>query len=269
MRTAALAPPRTPGRVDAVVWTRRLVAAGAVLAAVAVLAACTAKATFNVPKVPELLQFRSVTGALPAQAATVPAASGVPATTADAVWTKVGARATQVAQSAQEPVTDPETLRAFGALQPSEVALLPPSVQFYVTSISCAVLLARPGAYPDPDADAVMCDNPADPSAMNKYLLGAAEITGADVSSARLDKTAPTVGVYMIDLEFTDDGAKLWEGMTTANVGRQVAVSVGNQVATAPLVQTVITGGATQLSGNFTEDEARRLAELIASAAAG
>lgn len=250
-------------------WTRRIGAVGALLLSAVVLAACTSSAVFNPPKEPNLLQFRSVTGALPAQAAQVPPPDGAPATTLDAVWAKVGARPAQVAQAAQAPVQDPETLAAFGALQPSEVALLPPTVQFYVTSISCAVLRERPGAYPDPDADVVMCDDPADTSAMTRYLLGAAQLTGADVASARLDTTAPTVGVYMINLQFNSRGATLWEGMTTANVGRQVALSVGYEIAAAPLVQTVITGGATQLSGNYTKEQAQRLAELIASAAAG
>ncbi|MDE7147514.1 MAG: SecD/SecF family protein translocase subunit, partial [Duncaniella sp.] len=50
-----------------------------------------------------------------------------------------------------------------------------------------------------------------------------------------------------------------------ANVGKQVAIVLDNQVYSSPNVNSVIEGGRSQITGNFTTDEAKDLANVLKS----
>ncbi|HNX66960.1 MAG TPA: protein translocase subunit SecD, partial [Bacteroidales bacterium] len=63
----------------------------------------------------------------------------------------------------------------------------------------------------------------------------------------------------------TAEGAKTWSRITGDNVGRCVAVVLDNFVRSDPRVQQQITGGNTEISGNFTIEEATDLANILKS----
>lgn len=70
-----------------------------------------------------------------------------------------------------------------------------------------------------------------------------------------------------VSLEFDNDGAKLFEQITSKNVGKTVAIFLDNQLISAPRVNEAIIGGRAVISGNFTLDEAKKLSiELNAGA---
>jgi preprotein translocase subunit SecD len=69
-----------------------------------------------------------------------------------------------------------------------------------------------------------------------------------------------TSGKPMISLQFNDEGAKLFEDLTSKNVGKQLAIYIDNALISAPVVQEKIAGGNAQISGTFTVDEAKKLA---------
>ena len=60
-------------------------------------------------------------------------------------------------------------------------------------------------------------------------------------------------------------GAQIWARMTTANAPtkRQVAIVLDNELVSAPAVQSVISGGRTQISGDFDSQEANDLANML------
>jgi preprotein translocase subunit SecD len=111
----------------------------------------------------------------------------------------------------------------------------------------------------DPALPLVSCDR----AEGTRYVLGPAFLSGADVGwvSARLD---PQTARSVIAITFTTAGTKTWAGWTGANVGKQVAMVLQSRVLTAPMVQAAITGGETEISGQFTLPEARQLARDIA-----
>lgn len=76
---------------------------------------------------------------------------------------------------------------------------------------------------------------------------------GYDESSARVT----------IDLVMTEKGTDLWAQMTSDNVNRIIAICIDGKVISAPRVINAITGGSTQISGNFTVQEAEELASGI------
>ncbi|MEV7548513.1 precorrin-3B C(17)-methyltransferase [Amycolatopsis sp. NPDC089917] len=128
---------------------------------------------------------------------------------------------------------------------------------------AAAALDCSPGPDPldgrdDPALPLVGCDSVQGA----KYLLGPVFLTGADLgkANARLDQS----GSSMVGLSFTDAGSRKWAEWTAANVGKQVAMVLKSRVLTAPMIQSAITGGETQITGKFTLPEARQLARDIA-----
>jgi SecD/SecF fusion protein len=91
----------------------------------------------------------------------------------------------------------------------------------------------------------------------NKAIISGKDIKEASVS---VDEENAIISVM---LTMKDDGAIKWANMTGRNVGKTIAMVVDGQVISSPIVQTAITDGKTQISGNFTLDEANLLAARI------
>jgi preprotein translocase SecF subunit/protein-export membrane protein SecD len=63
-----------------------------------------------------------------------------------------------------------------------------------------------------------------------------------------------------VSINFTDEGAELFEALTAANIGNPIAIFVGGELISAPTVQTAISGGQAQITGTYTLEEAQILA---------
>ncbi len=74
-------------------------------------------------------------------------------------------------------------------------------------------------------------------------------------------------GQPIVSFRFDTRGAIVFAEITSANVGRRFAIVLDNQVITAPTIQTAITGGSGQISGNFTPQSANDLAVLLRAGA--
>ena len=94
------------------------------------------------------------------------------------------------------------------------------------------------------------------------YLLDKSIISGEQIKNATsgLDQQR---GQYVVDVEFKDDASKVWADFTAANVGTQTAFVLDSQVVSAPEIQEAIPGGRTQITGQFTNDSARELANVL------
>jgi preprotein translocase subunit SecD len=89
-----------------------------------------------------------------------------------------------------------------------------------------------------------------------------AMITGDLLTDAqvRIDSqyNQPYVGI-----EFNSTGARLFDQVTAANVGKRFAIVLDNNVYSAPVIRERISGGSAQISGSFTEKEAADLAIVL------
>lgn len=83
-------------------------------------------------------------------------------------------------------------------------------------------------------------------------------LTGRYLERATLDFDQTTFQPY-VSLEFNDEGAKLFGQITKANIGEIVAIFLDGQPISMPTVQTEITNGRAQITGNFKVEEARKL----------
>ncbi|MCS6760926.1 MAG: protein translocase subunit SecD [Candidatus Devosia symbiotica] len=67
----------------------------------------------------------------------------------------------------------------------------------------------------------------------------------------------------VVSFRFDTRGAITFGQITSANVGKRFAIVLDNQVITAPIIQSAITGGSGQISGSFTTATANDLAVLL------
>ncbi|AXB41852.1 protein translocase subunit SecD [Amycolatopsis albispora] len=70
-------------------------------------------------------------------------------------------------------------------------------------------------------------------------------------------------GGYVVDLTFKAEGTKLWGDFTSANVNQQAAFVLDTQVVSAPNITVPILDGRTQITGGFTQAEAKNLADVL------
>jgi preprotein translocase subunit SecD len=94
------------------------------------------------------------------------------------------------------------------------------------------------------------------------YLLDKSIISGEQIDNASsgLDQQR---GEYVVDVQFKSDASKIWADFTAANVGTQTAFVLDSQVVSAPEIREAIPGGRTQITGRFTADSARELANVL------
>lgn len=193
--------------------------------------------------------------------------------TIEDVWAKVGEEAAGIAQGLTAAPTDEASIAAlepFGELTPEEVTLLPPNVQFYVPAITCEQLDNRPpGSVQQPDVEVVACSPPQPVSAeapdlefSNKHLLAPATVLGSDVSQADVGNDQANLNKFMVNVQFTSEGAEKWGALTSENIGQQVAIVLDNEVVSAPNIQEATTN-ATSITGDFSAEEANQLADQL------
>ena len=70
-----------------------------------------------------------------------------------------------------------------------------------------------------------------------------------------------------VAIEFNSLGAKLFDQVTAANVGKRFAIVLDNTIYSAPVIRERISGGSAQISGAFTEKEAADLAIVLRAGA--
>lgn len=68
-----------------------------------------------------------------------------------------------------------------------------------------------------------------------------------------------------VSMQMNVEGARRWAALTKANVHRPIAIVLDNYVYSAPNVQNEITGGNSQITGNFTAEDTRDLANVLKS----
>ena len=94
------------------------------------------------------------------------------------------------------------------------------------------------------------------------YLLDKSIISGEGIKNASSGLDTQR-GEYVVDLEFKSDAANVWADFTAANVGTQTAFTLDSEVVSAPAINEPIPGGNTQITGSFTQDSARELANVL------
>lgn len=92
---------------------------------------------------------------------------------------------------------------------------------------------------------------------------GKAPLGGDVITDARddFDKLKGSV----VSMTMNAEGAKTWEKLTRDNIGNAIAIVLDNQVYSFPNVHSAISGGSSEISGNFSPEEAKDLANVLNS----
>lgn len=96
-------------------------------------------------------------------------------------------------------------------------------------------------------------------SGNGKAALNGDVITKAEAERGYQDKD------YCINLEMDLKGAEAWARLTKKNVDKTIAIVFDGHVYSYPRVNQEITGGRSQITGNFTKKEAKDLANILMS----
>jgi len=93
---------------------------------------------------------------------------------------------------------------------------------------------------------------------------GRAPLSGDVITDARADFSQMSAYAN-VSMSMNAEGAKVWARMTKDNIGKCIAIALDGYIYSFPRVNTEITGGNSQITGNFTVDEAKDLANTLKS----
>jgi len=150
----------------------------------------------------------------------------------------------------------------------SDPAWVTPEILDQFTKLDCSKPESVNAVVDDPTKPLVTCSE--DKTA--KYILGPVEVDGTDIADAsagyQTSQNGQPTNVVEVQLKFTGDGAKKFGDVTTRLVGlqgvrNQFAIVLDKQVISAPTTQAAITNGQASITGNFTIESARALANQL------
>ncbi|HET8897099.1 MAG TPA: protein translocase subunit SecD [Protaetiibacter sp.] len=150
----------------------------------------------------------------------------------------------------------------------SDLSWVTPALQEQYDAFSCdQVEDAATNAAPS-DVPLITCDN----DGQEKFLLGPVEVEGADISDAqaglKTTSTGVSTGEWVVNLSFNGTGTEAFSKVTTRLVPLETprnrfAVVLDGKVVIAPSANDPINDGRAQISGGFTQESAKILADQL------
>jgi len=131
-------------------------------------------------------------------------------------------------------------------------------------ALNCAESDILNGSTDDPAQYLISCEK----DGSVKYALAPADLVGTDIESATAGLPQQGAGGWQVELQMTTEGAKKFADSTTKlsaleSPNDQFAIVLDGVVISAPSVNEAILGGSAVISGSFTADEARALAQVL------
>jgi preprotein translocase subunit SecD len=101
-----------------------------------------------------------------------------------------------------------------------------------------------------------------------KYLLGPAAVDGTEVEKAQAVYDTQSGAGWKVQMDFTDSGRKKFADITgklaqNTQPQNQFGIVLDGEVVSSPYVSQAITGGNAEISGNFQQQEAQGLANML------
>jgi hypothetical protein len=125
----------------------------------------------------------------------------------------------------------------------------PPMIQF-------RLVVDNPTADSEPMTEVQPDNSPIKPDVLN--VQKAVLLDSSDLKNAKAG--ADSFQQPIIEIKFTDDGAKRFADVTGKNVGKRLAIVIDGRLYSAPRINAAITGGEAQINGHFTKEQAENFA---------
>ena len=97
-----------------------------------------------------------------------------------------------------------------------------------------------------------------------KSINGRPSLEGEVITNARAD-FGQTSAYANVSMTMNNEGARKWQRITRDNIGKSIAIVLDGYAYSFPTVQNEIAGGSSQITGNFTVEEAKDLANTLNS----
>ncbi len=200
------------------------------------------------------------------------AQSGVQSTALDEATARGAADADGDGVLSDTPATTPENA--------SDLAWVTEQVMYDFMTLDCSASADVKRVEGPADKPYAACDE----SGQVKYILGPVAVPGSDLEAASAalatNGTGQSTGQWIVSLRFNHDGAEKFKDTSTILYGyhdsdpqgssyrgspdrNSFAVVLDGTVITAPSMQAIITNGEAQISGNFTAQSAKVLANQL------
>ncbi|CAN5185419.1 protein translocase subunit SecD [soil metagenome] len=188
-----------------------------------------------------------------------------------AVLASDAAPTSSVGDPTASPTPDYSGLESTPTAKPtdgSDDAYITPLLQQQFLDFSCDQVDAAGANVADPQQPLITCDD----TNSYKYILGPVEVAGEAISDASADLIANSQGVstgqWGVNIVFNGEGSKQFADVTTRLYGlegvkNQFAIVLDGRIITAPTTNAVITNGKPQISGSFTQESAKTLADQL------
>ncbi|MEV8091486.1 protein translocase subunit SecD [Streptomyces nigra] len=141
-------------------------------------------------------------------------------------------------------------------------------LQAAYTALDCSKPAQRADAGKDakPGEATVACGK--DGEVWTKFLLGPVAVDGTEVKDAQASFDTTRAAGWQVDMKFTGSGSKKFADITgelskQQSPQNEFAIVLDDEVVSHPYVQQAITGGNAQISGSFTQEEAKSLANML------
>ncbi|MCU1635927.1 MAG: preprotein translocase subunit SecD [Cryobacterium sp.] len=148
----------------------------------------------------------------------------------------------------------------------SDLAYITAALQAEYDSFDCKDIDTT--TVPPADQPLVTCD----PDAAVKYILGPVEVSGENITDATngqvQTQSGATTGEWAVNMVFDGTGTEAFADVTTRLSGltgaqNQFAIVLDERVISAPRTLAVITDGRPQITGQFTQESSKALADQL------
>jgi preprotein translocase subunit SecD len=145
------------------------------------------------------------------------------------------------------------------------VAGVTPEINAQFASFDCTLAENRQGTGTDlPSQTIVACDR----AGLTKYILGPAEVLGRQISEASAGLDTQSGNAWFVSLTFNGEGTAAFAAVTSRvtslpEPNNQLAIVLDGLVVSAPRITEAIPSGTAQITGSFTQLEAKDLANVL------
>jgi len=145
------------------------------------------------------------------------------------------------------------------------VAGVTPELNAQFAAFDCTLAENRQGTGTDlPSQTIVACDR----AGLTKYILGPAEVLGRQISEASAGLDTQSGSAWFVSLTFNGEGTSAFAAVTSRvtslpEPNNQLAIVLDGLVVSAPRINEAIPSGTAQITGSFTQLEAKDLANVL------
>ena len=179
---------------------------------------------------------------------------------------KSGSKASPAPKKTATPKPQPKPSVAPSLLVPPiQSAKLDKTFANRFSALDCAKsTILEGGKIDDPTKYLVTCSK----NGAEKFILAPAALSGTDIQNAQATLPQQGAGGWQVDLTMTTGGAKKFADVTKQLAAQkepqnQFAIALDGIVESAPRVNEAILGGSAQITGTFTAEEAKGLAQVL------